>query len=207
MPGGVPDDAAREVRTLAAIDAANSPDPERVQVDGEERPLQQTLGRRASAWIDRLDPSAAPAQRIAARAHHLRRWERPRADYPDGRAGYLRWRRDAKAVHAEQLGALLAAEGWDDVTVAEAQRLIRKEGRDRAAQVHEDAVCLAFLEVQLDAAADLMGDERTVDVLRRTARKMSPEALAQAAGLGYSPHGRALLEAALAADAAAVEET
>jgi len=188
----------REERTLAAIDAANEPDPERVVVAGEQRPLQQTLGRRASEWVDRLDPAAGPAQRMAARAHHLRRWERPRTDYPDGRAGYLRWRRDAKAVHAEQVVALLAAEGWDEATVAETQRLVRKEGHDRAAQVHEDAVCLAFLEVQLDRAADLMGEDKTIDVLRRTARKMSPEARGLAAGLAYSPQGRSLLEAALA---------
>ena len=66
------------------------------------------------------------------------------------------------------------------------------------AQVHEDAVCLAFLEVQLDAATELMGEPKTVDVLRRTARKMSPEALAHAAGIPYSDRGRALLESALA---------
>ena len=35
---------------------------------------------------------------LAARAHHLRRWELPRDSYPVGRAGYLRWRRDQKAA-------------------------------------------------------------------------------------------------------------
>jgi hypothetical protein len=190
----------REARTAAAIDAANADDPDSVVVDGESRPLQQSLGRVAAEWVDRLDPDASPAQRLAARAHHLRRWERPRSDYPEGRAGYLRWRRDAKARHAEDVAALLVAEGWDDATVAEAQRLVRKEGLGTvpAVQVHEDAVCLAFLDLQLDDAAVLMGEEKTVEVLRRTARKMSPEALAHAAGLPYSPHGRALLEAALA---------
>ncbi|HEX7135426.1 MAG TPA: DUF4202 domain-containing protein [Iamia sp.] len=194
------DVAEREARTAAAIDAANEPDPERIVVDGVERPLQQSLGRAAAEWVDRLDPNATPAQRLAARAHHLRRWERPRSEYPEGRAGYLRWRRDAKARHADDVAALLTAEGWDDATVAEAQRLVRKEGLGTvpAVQVHEDAVCLAFLALQLDDAAELMGDEKTVDVLRRTARKMSPEGLAHAAGLPYSPRGRALLEAALA---------
>jgi hypothetical protein len=192
--------AEREARTAAAIDAANADDPDRIVVDGESRPLQQSLGRAAAAWGDRLDPDATPAQRLAARAHHLRRWERPRSDYPEGRAGYLRWRRDAKVRHAADVGDLLAAEGWDDATIAEAQRLVRKEGLGTvpAVQVHEDAVCLAFLAIQLDAAAELMGEEKTVDVLRRTAAKMSPEGLAHAAGLPYSARGRALLEAALA---------
>lgn len=194
------DAGEREARTAAAIDAANEPDPDRIVVAGEEHPLQQSLGRAAAEWVDRLDPSATPAQRLAARAHHLRRWERPRSDYPEGRAGYLRWRRDAKVVHGDQVAELLEAEGWDEGTVAEARRLVRKEGlgTDPAAQVHEDAVCLAFLAIQLDAAADLMGDAKTVDVLRRTARKMSPAGLAHAAELPYSTRGRALLEAALA---------
>lgn len=195
-----PDVAGREARTLAAIDAANVDDPDTVEVDGERRSLQVELGRRATGWVDRLDPAATPAQRLAARAHHLRRWERPRSDYPDGRAGYLRWRRDAKVRHAEDLVALLRSEGWDDATVERAAALVRKEGlgRDPQAQVHEDAVCLAFLEVQLDDATVLMGEDKTVEVLRRTARKMSAEALALAATLPYSSRGRALLERALA---------
>lgn len=189
----------REARTAAAIDAANDDDPDRIVVDGVEHPLQQALGRAAADWVDRLDPSATPAQRLAARAHHLRRWERPRSDYPEGRAGYLRWRRDAKARHADELAELLTAEGWDAGTIAEAQRLIRKEGLGTvpAVQVHEDAVCLAFLAIQLDDATVLMGEDKTVEVLRRTARKMSPEALAHAGSLPYSDRGRELLAAAL----------
>jgi hypothetical protein len=197
-----PDLAAREARTAAAIDAANEDDPDRIEVDGVELPLQQALGRAAAEWVDRLDPSATPAQRLAARAHHLRRWERPRSDYPEGRAGYLRWRRDAKARHAEELAELLTAEGWDAGTIAEAQRLIRKEGLGTvpAVQVHEDAVCLAFLAIQLDDATVLMGEDKTVEVLRRTARKMSPEGLAHAAALPYSERGRTLLTLALSSD-------
>lgn len=189
---------AREDLTLAAIDAANADDPERVAVDGVEVPLQQVLGRIASEWVDRLDPDARPAQRLAARAHHLRRWEMPRTTFPEGRAGYLRWRTAAKTRHANDLVLLLRDQGWDEDTVEEARRLVRKEGlgRDPAVQVHEDAVCLAFLTVQLDEAAETMGD-KTPGVLRRTAAKMSPVALGHAATLPLSPEGRRLLEAAL----------
>ncbi len=189
----------QESRTLEAIDAVNAGDPDRVAIGGEERPLQQTLGRIASEWVDRLDPSARPAQRLAARAHHLRRWELPRDAYPEGRSGYLRWRTAAKKRHASDVADLLRDEGWDDDTVEEVGRLVRKEGLGRVpeVQVHEDAVCLAFLTVQLDEAAELMGD-KTVGVLRRTVAKMSPAAVAKAAELPLSAEGRSLLEAALA---------
>lgn len=191
----------REALTATVIDAANEDDPETVVVDGVERPLQQTLGRAASHWVDRLDPAAGPAQRLAARAHHLRRWETPRSDYPEGRSGYLRWRRDAKARHATDIGVLMEGEGWDAATIESVQALVLKRGlgSDPQAQTHEDAVCLAFLEVQLDAAAELMGDDKTVEVLRKTAAKMSRPAIDLAAGLAYSDRGRALLDAALAA--------
>lgn len=189
---------AREQRTLAAIDEANAEDPERAVVVGAEGPLQEVLGRIASDWVDRLDPLARPAQRLAARAHHLRRWEVPRHDFPEGRAGYLRWRTAAKKRHSADLALLLGDQGWDEDTVDEACRLVRKEGlgRDRAAQIHEDAVCLAFLTVQVDEAAATMGD-KTVGVLRRTAAKMSPEALAHAADLPLSAGARALWATAL----------
>lgn len=189
----------REARTAAAIDAANADDPDQAVVGGVRGPLQQTLGRIAADWVDRLDPAARPAQRLAARAHHLRRWELPRSDYPEGRAGYLRWRTAAKTRHASDVGRLLSDEGWDDEVVAEVGRLIRKEGLGRVpeVQVHEDAVCLAFLTVQLDEAAELMGD-KTVGVLRRTAAKMSSQALAHVADLPLSDQGRLLLAEALA---------
>ena len=191
----VDDEAER--RATEAIAAANAGDPERVVVDGSDRSLQAALGEVAATWVDRLDPSATAAQRLAARAHHLRRWERPRADYTEGRAGYLRWRRDAKARHAEDLTALLEAERVDAATVAEAARLVRKEGGDVAAQVHEDAVCLAFLTLQLDAVAGDLGETRAAEVLRRTVAKMSPAGREAAAGLPLSAGGRRLLEAAL----------
>jgi hypothetical protein len=174
-------------RAEALIDAAN---------DGD--PLALEHGRRAAAWVRRLDPDADDARLLAARAHHLRRAAVPRSSYPEGRAGYLRWRRDAKDRHAAEVAELLAAAGYDDAAVARVQALVRKEGKgERAAQVHEDAACLVFLETQLDELTERLGEDRTVEVLRKTARKMSPDGLAAAGGLELSPRGRSLLERAL----------
>ena len=55
-----------------------------------------------------VDPAeASDALRIAAHAHHLRDFARARASYPEGRAGYLVWRRDQKRAHAAALAELL----------------------------------------------------------------------------------------------------
>lgn len=185
-------------RAVAAIDAANADDPATIVVDGEVRPKEQAHAEAAMAWVARLDPDADELQLLAARAHHLRRWALPRADYPEGRAGYLRWRADLKRRHAEEAGALLAEAGYDSAEIERVQRIIRKEGLgvDAAVQTHEDALCLVFLQTQFADVAGKLGDDKTIDVVRKTMRKMSPEAVGLAAGLALTAHEQALLRAA-----------
>jgi Domain of unknown function (DUF4202) len=192
-------------RALAAIDAVNAGDPNSVDVDGDPRPLALAHGELATDWVSRLDPSATDAQLLAARAHHLRRWAFPRTDFPEGRAGYLRWRTAAKKAHAEEVAELLVDAGYDDVVVDGVQRIIRKEGlgTDPAVQTHEDALCLAFLQTQLDPLAEDLGDERTIVVLAKTAKKMSPAGLAAADDLPLTDRGARLLRAALAVEESA----
>jgi hypothetical protein len=189
----------RLAAALAAIDAANADDPHTIVVDGVERPKEQAHAEMMTAWVHRLDPAATEAQLIAARAHHLRRWAMPRSDFPEGRAGYLRWRTAQKKQHADEVTAILLRVGYDEATVEHVQRIVRKQGLgdDPAVQVHEDALCLVFLETQFDELAGRLGDDKTIDVLRKTAAKMSPAGLAAAQSLAHSPAGGALLARAL----------
>jgi hypothetical protein len=152
--------------------------------------------------VRRLDPDADEAQLLAARAHHLRRWAMPRSDFPDGRAGYLRWRTEAKKRHASEVAEILTAAGYLPATIERVQEIITKRGlgSDPDVQVHEDALCLVFLQTQLDDLLDQLGEERTIEVLAKTAKKMSPAGLAAAASdVTLSAPARRALEAALAA--------
>ncbi|HEY8544408.1 MAG TPA: DUF4202 domain-containing protein [Acidimicrobiales bacterium] len=193
----------RLAAALAAIDEVNADDPFTLVFEGREHPKELLHAELMTNWVRRLDPDATDEQIIAARAHHLRRWSVPRAAYPDGRAGYLRWRAALKRQHAEEVGAILTEAGYGPAAVQRVQQIIRKEGlgHDRQVQVHEDALCLVFLQTQFDEVAERLGDERTVEVLRKTIRKMSPEALALAAGLPLGRHARELLTTALAPNA------
>ena len=188
------------VAAVAAIDASNSDDPNTVVVRGASEPLALAHGRLAAEWIDRLVPDADDALRLAARAHHLRRWELARSAYPDGRAGYLRWRRDQKQRHAADVAALLTAAGYDDAAIERVQALIRREhpATDPGAQAVEDAACLVFLETQLGSTADRLEHDHMLDVIRKTARKMSPAALALVADVPLGPAEQALITEALA---------
>lgn len=196
-------DGDRFARTIAAIDAANADDPHTIELRGEVRPKEQAHAELMTDWVRRLDPSADDAQLLAARAHHLRRWSVPRSSYPDGRAGYLRWRTGLRKQHAAEVAVLLADAGYDEATIARVQTIINKvglnkAGADPAVQVHEDALCLVFLETQLAATVDQLGDDKMIDVIQKTAAKMSPSALAQVAEIPMRDGDRALLARALA---------
>lgn len=197
MQSTTPDD--RLGRALAAIDDANAGDPATLVVDGVEQPKEQAHARLMTEWVRRLDPTASDAQILAARAHHLRRWSLPRDAFPEGRAGYLRWRTQLKRQHAEEVGEILQRQGYDEDTIQRVQQIVRKEGlgRDPAVQVHEDALCLVFLQTQLVEVAAQLGEDKTIDVLRKTARKMSPAGLDAAAQLELDPEAQRLLARAL----------
>jgi hypothetical protein len=190
----------RLATALAAIDAANADDPNTIVVGGVERPKELAHAELMTAWVRRLDPACSEEQLLAARAHHLRRWTISRASYPEGRSGYLRWRTALKKQHAEEVGAILRAAGYDDSVAERVGTIVRKQGlgQDAAVQTHEDALCLVFLETQFDELAERLGDDKTIDILRKTAAKMSPQGLAAAQALTFSPAAADLLTRALA---------
>ena len=98
-PGADPD---RFAAALEAIDEANAGDPNVLVVEGVPRPKELAHAEAMTGWVRRLDPEADEVQLLAARAHHLRRWTHPRSAEPEGRAGYLRWRTEAKRRQAQK---------------------------------------------------------------------------------------------------------
>lgn len=197
---------------IALIDDANADDPHTLVIDGVERPKEQAHAELMTAWVTALDPDASDEQLIAARAHHLRRWSLPRSSYPDGRRGYLGWRKALKEQHAEEVAALMAAAGYGESSIASVQAIIRKDGLARAApgdavQVHEDALCLVFLQTQALELASELGGDKTVDVLRKTITKMSPAGVGAALALDVDGAVRALLERAAEPGDAAEDPT
>jgi Domain of unknown function (DUF4202) len=190
----------RLTAVLAAIDAANADDPYTIVVDGVERPKEQAHAELMTRWVRTLAPDCSDAQLIAARAHHLRRWSIPRDDYPRDRGGYLRWRTALRRQHANDVARIMGDAGYGDADVERVQAIVGKKGlgRDPEVQVHEDALCLVFLDTQFDAlAAQLDDDDKMIDILRKTAAKMSPAGLAAASELKLSAEGAALLGRAL----------
>ena len=183
---------------LAAIDAANALDPQRIELRGESRPKELAHAELATSWVEALVSMPSEALLLAARAHHLRRWESPRDAYPAGRVGYHRWRKDLQAFHARCVGEILEREGYDAATIARVKDIVRKQelGRDPEVQAFEDALCLIFLETQLRELAGRLDEDKLLGVMRKTLKKMSPAAVARARELPLDPEHVALIERA-----------
>src|SRR5712671_3218325 len=190
---------------LAAIDDANAADPTIVTVRDRTGPKEIIHADLVTEWVLRLRPDADDALLLAARGHHFRRWTVPRASYPAGRAGYLRWRKDLHGQHARELGVVLADAGYDEATIARVQSIVRKDGLARAGanddvQVLEDALCLVFLETQLVDIAARLDPAKLPGVITKTAHKMSDAGLAQIAHVPLGPGAHRILDEAFARD-------
>ncbi|WP_300054959.1 DUF4202 domain-containing protein [uncultured Roseobacter sp.] len=168
---------------LQAIDAANRADPTTTPDDaGEAQPEAYLYGLRMSAELDRLvGEEASDVLRIAARGQHIERWLLKRADYPEGRAGYLAWRRDQGRAHGERLGGLMRDAGFSEDRCARVGVLLRKEGikRDQEVQQLEDVICFTFLKWYFKPFAAKHSDEKVLGIVAKTARKMSADARAR----------------------------
>lgn len=184
---------------VGAIDAANAADPTTISVRGRVLPLALAHGRLAAEWVLTLHPDADELVLLAARAHHLRRWEVARRSYPAGRGGYLAWKRDQRQRHAVDVAALLETVGYPAADIARVQEMVRRDrlATDVGSQAVEDAACLVFIETQLADVAQRLDHDLLIGVLRKTARKLSPAGAAAIADIPLAAAERALLDEAL----------
>jgi hypothetical protein len=174
----------------AAIDRANSEDPRQYEV---------LYGQRMVDWVRKLSPDASEELLLAARAQHVRRWTVPRSSYPEGRAGYLRWREGLKKFHADTLASIMTEAGYGSDAVAKARHLlVRKNLADDAeGQTLEDAACLVFLQFEFAEFSAKTEPDRMVDILKKSWGKMSPAAREAALRLDLGPAELTLVKKAL----------
>ena len=190
---------ARYKRAIDLIDQANASDPERIVVDGAEKPKELAHSELMTEWVRRLRPDAGDKLLVAARAHHIRRWEIPRSSYAKGRRPYLQWRTALHKHHAETTGELLTAVGYEQQFIERVQQIMQKHNlpRDPEVQALEDALCLVFLQKQLGDLRRDQGDEKVHEILVKTLKKMSDRAKELALQLEMTESDRELLHRAV----------
>lgn len=184
---------------IQKIDAANGEDPNKEIFRGKEYPKELLYSIRMTDWLARLYPDASEELRLAARAQHICRWSIPRNSYPPGRVGYLKWRKDLKDFHAEKVGDILREVGYDTALIGRVQALIKKENlkSDPETQALEDVICLVFLENYFADFSKQHEEEKVVDILRKTWKKMSTVGRKAALKLPMPDTARRLVEKAV----------
>jgi hypothetical protein len=196
METHIPDTVRKSEAVIAAIDAANARDPNRIELDDRSEPAELVYGRRMTATLARIAPDASEHLRIATRGQHIERWTSPRKSYPQGRVGYLSWRNELKDFHARRLGEIMVSAGYGGDDIARVRSLVRKERlkSDREAQLLEDVACLVFLEHYLSEFSRKTDQEKLAGILAKTWKKMSPLGHEHALKLAFEPGITALLQ-------------
>jgi hypothetical protein len=194
-----PVDPVRFEAAIRRFDEENSRDPNMEPVDGSPRPRELVHALWLTEWVLRLAPDASETLRLAARCQHLCRWTIPRDAYPLTRPGYLQWRAELKKFHAQKAGEILREAGYEEDTIRHVQELNLKKNfpSDPESRVLEDALCLVFLERQFADLAGKTSENKVINALQKSWRKMSPAGQAAALKLNYHPREQALLGRAL----------
>ena len=187
---------------IAAIDAVNAEDPRKITVDGAERPFESVYAERMTETLKQMYPDASELLRIAARAQHIRRWQIPRDTQPTGREGYNKWRVAMRQLHAELVGEIMTKHGYSADDIAAVGSFLRKEALKRVAdsQALENVVDVVFLNYYWDdfvAKYPHYDDDKLIDIVGKTLRKMSSHGHAAALALDLPPKTARIVLAAV----------
>ena len=163
------------------IDTANGADPNQVTADGKEWPKELLYSQRMSDMLERYNPDADDAMKLAIRAQHIERWKSPRNAYPMDRIGYLTWRKDLYKIQANTAADLLQQAGYDDDVTERVRNAVAKKNikGNPDTQLLEDVTDLVFMEHYMLEFVGKHPDysvEKWIDIIRKTWNKMSANA-------------------------------
>jgi len=180
-------------------DSYNRQDPVIYRYHDEDYPQEFFLALKLYDWVLKLKPDASEELLLASRSQHIGRWEIPRNFYPEGRIGYLDWRRDLAKFHADKSSNILKKVGYDQKQIDRVRELILKKKIkvDPEVQILENALCLVFLEFQYEDFFRKHEPEKIVNILRKSLLKMDKEGHEQALTLVYSEDGAKHIKKAL----------
>ena len=163
------------------INAANRADPNQVSADGREWPKELLYSERMADMLERFKADAHEVMKLAIRAQHIERWKSPRKAYPEGRIGYLQWRKDLYKIQASRAAELMLEAGYKQDACDRAWQAVAKKNikGNPDTQLLEDVTDLVFMEhyiLEFVGKHPEYDEEKWIDIIRKTWNKMSPEA-------------------------------
>jgi len=186
-------------KAFETFDAYNSGDPNEEVFDGKSYPKELLYAQRMTEKLNQFAPGSPEYLQLAARCQHIGRWEIPRASYAMDKKGYLQWRNAEKFHQAKIAEQVLISCRYQPEIIEKVKFLLLKKelNTNPDTQVLEDVVCLVFIEYYLEEFAAKHDDEKVIDILRKTMKKMSARALDAAGSVKLSARmGKLLTEAA-----------
>lgn len=200
---------AEDANAPSSSSASKSSQDELTYADEVEKWALQLLSRDETARAALASgPGGIPLVQLAARCQHLERFLTPRNTFPEGKMGYLKWRRHLYFKQADRAKELLAHAG----VPAAQQNLVHKwvsktdlqPGKltgDAGTQLLEDAAVLVFLQDQLADFASQHQDytkEKYISILSKTWKKLSSNAKDAAATIPLEEPLKSLVAEAIA---------
>lgn len=182
-------------KAFYAFDVYNAKDPHREEFQQKNIAKELLYAMRMTEKLNAFSPGAPEHVQLAARCQHIGRWEIPRSTYPMDRKGYLQWRNELKIHHAAIADKILTSCGYDHQMIEKVKFLVLKKqlAQNPETQLLEDVICLVFVHYYLDEFAQRHDEEKVIDILKKTLKKMSPHAIAEALKLPMSVEIRALI--------------
>src|SRR5258708_2342180 len=163
---------------LEAFDRYNSNDPNKEYVNGQLVPKELLYAQRMTYRLLKYFPESPAYLQLAARGQHIGRWEIARSQYPMDKKGYFQWRNKLKEHHATIVDGILKNFEFDIQEIEKIKSLIRKkELTNPDMQILEDVICLVFLEYYGDEFAAKHDDDKVIEILLKTMKKMSAKAI------------------------------
>ena len=192
-------DKARFEAAIRRFDALNAEDPHVELENGVPVPKEVLYARRMTECLNRVAPEASEALQLAARCQHIRRWTIARQDFPMDTQGYNKWRNTLKKLHGDIAGQVLTECGYESGLTERVRFLVEKRQLkiDPEVQLLEDVVCLVFLQYYFQDFAAQHPEEKVIDIVRKTWRKMTPQGQQLALQLDLPEQAKTLVGKAL----------
>ncbi len=183
---------------IEAFDVYNQNDPNKEEYNGEVFSKEVLYSSRMTDRLHQFAPDVPDYIKLAARCQHIGRWEIARDHFPMDKKGYLQWRNQEKIHHAKVAEEILKACQYDAETIDKVKFLVLKKElfTNADTQLLEDVICLVFIEFYIEAFAAKHNDDKMVDIIKKTLKKMSPKGIAASSGITVSEKIKSLIQKA-----------
>ncbi len=188
-------------KAYASFDSYNSMDPNKEKFNGVLYSKEFLYAARMTEKLKEYAADSDEYVHLVVRCQHIGRWEIPRSSYPMNRTGYLQWRSQLALHHAQVAEKILTECGYDTDTIDKVKFLLQKKQlhQNPDTQLLEDVICLVFVQYYLEPFAALHEDEKVIDILKKTLKKISSRGIEEVLKISVSDKVKTLIQKAAAA--------